>query len=334
MNEVYVVDQKENPQGYSVIKSRRERKTHRVFGKELQNFKPEEVTPKRRATRVDGALTPQPVHKAVSVVESFALEVQHVPEYQESILSYLRDNEPSYRVGKDYLATQPEITAKMRAILIDWLVDVSLKFKLLPQCLFMTVNLLDRFLSRTELPRQKLQLAGITSLMIVSKFEEIFPPMLKDYVCVCDNAYTKTELLEMEGRILGVLNFNVAQTSSFGFLKMFNSKLKMENSIFVFARYLLECALLDSSSLKHDNISLAAGAIFLVNKIFKKDSWTDSHRQITQATEEQVKAAAKDLYVILHRQEASELTAVKRKFAHESYFEVSKYKIERAQNRN
>jgi len=334
MNEVYVVDQKENPQGFSVIKSRRGRKTHRVFGKELQNFKPEDVTPKRKASRVNGTLTPQPVQKTVSVVESFTLEVQHVPEYQELILSYLKDNEPSYRVGKDYLAAQPDITTKMRGILIDWLVDVSLKFKLLPQCLFMSVNLLDRFLSRTELPRQKLQLAGITCLMIVAKFEEIYPPMLKDYVCVCDNAYSKIEFLEMEGKILQTLNFNVAQTSSFGFLKMFNSKLRMEDPMFVFARYLLECALLDTNSLKHDNISLAAGAIFLVNKIFKKDSGSDLYDQVTRVPEEQVKAAAKDLYVILHRQEACELTAVKRKFAHESYFEVSKFKIERAQNRS
>jgi len=334
MNEVSAVDQNGNPQSFSVIKSRRACKTHRVFGKELQNLKHEDVTPKRKASRVNGALTPQPVQKAVSVIESFSLEVQHVHDYQESILSYLKQNEPSYRVGKDYLTAQPDINSKMRGILIDWLVDVSLKFKLQPQCLFMCVNLLDRFLFRTELSRHKLQLAGITCLMIVAKFEEVYPPMMKDYICVCDNAYSKRELLEMEGSILKALNFDIAQTSSFGFLKMFNSKIKMEDSVFVFARYLLECALLDTSSLKHDNIALGAGAIFLVNKIFKKNYLSDFYDQVTKVPEDQVKAAAKDLYVILNRQEGGELTAVKRKFSHEVYFEVSKFKIERAQNRN
>jgi len=45
---------------------------------------------------------------------------------------------------------------KMRAILIDWLIDVHLKFKLLPETLFMTVNLIDRYLTTVDIPRQKL----------------------------------------------------------------------------------------------------------------------------------------------------------------------------------
>ena len=80
------------------------------------------------------------------------------------------------------MTAQSDITPKMRGILIDWLVDVALKFKLLPQCLFMAVNLLDRFLSKTQTSRNHLQLAGITCLMISAKFEEIYPPLLKDYV--------------------------------------------------------------------------------------------------------------------------------------------------------
>ena len=108
----------------------------------------------------------------------------------------------------------------MRAILVDWLVDVNIKFKLLPQTLFVTVNLIDRFLAENEVKRQHLQLVGIACLMIVGKYEEIYPPVLKDYVAVCDGAYSKDEILNMEAKILIFVNFDLTQTSALTFLEM------------------------------------------------------------------------------------------------------------------
>lgn len=64
-------------------------------------------------------------------------------------------------------------------------------------------------------------MVGITSLMIVGKFEEIYPPILKDYVSVCDNAYTKQEILDMEARILDCIHFDLCQCSSVQFLDLF-----------------------------------------------------------------------------------------------------------------
>lgn len=83
----------------------------------------------------------------------------------------------------------------MRAILIDWLVEVHLKFKLVPETLYLTVNLIDRYLEKEQVNRQKLQLVGVTSMMIASKYEEIYPPIIKDFVYITDNAYTKEEIL-------------------------------------------------------------------------------------------------------------------------------------------
>ena len=47
-----------------------------------------------------------------------------------------------------YMQRQDDINEKMRAILIDWIIEVHLKFKLLPETLFLTVNLIDRYLER------------------------------------------------------------------------------------------------------------------------------------------------------------------------------------------
>ena len=106
----------------------------------------------------------------------------------------------------------------MRAILIDWLVDVHLKFKLVNETLFLTVNLIDRYLERAQVSRQKLQLVGITALFTACKYEEIYPPDLRDFVYVTDKAYTKKQILNMEGGILKELNFNITFSSSYLFL--------------------------------------------------------------------------------------------------------------------
>jgi G2/mitotic-specific cyclin-B, other len=84
------------------------------------------------------------------------------------------------------MSTQLDINEKMRAILIDWLVDVNVKFRLVPETLFMTVNLIDRYLSQRTVTRHKLQLVGVSSLLIACKYEEIYPPSLKEFVAICD----------------------------------------------------------------------------------------------------------------------------------------------------
>jgi hypothetical protein len=55
-----------------------------------------------------------------------------------------------------YMTKQTDINEKMRAILIDWLIEVHLKFKLLPETLFLTVNMIDRYLDKVVIPRTKL----------------------------------------------------------------------------------------------------------------------------------------------------------------------------------
>lgn len=69
------------------------------------------------------------------------------------------------------MAKQPHINARMRAILVDWLVEVHYKFKCCPETLYLTVNLIDRFLDRKQVPRPKLQLVGVTAFLVSAKCE-------------------------------------------------------------------------------------------------------------------------------------------------------------------
>lgn len=118
-----------------------------------------------------------------------------VTEYVEEIYEHFRKQEEKTMVLPMYMeSTQSQINEKMRAILVDWLVEVHMKFRLVPETLFLTVNLIDRFLERSEVARPNLQLLGVSCLLIAAKYEEIWPPGVNELVYICDSAYTRTDV--------------------------------------------------------------------------------------------------------------------------------------------
>lgn len=75
--------------------------------------------------------------------------------------------------------------------------QVHYKFELMDETLFLTVNILDRFLARKTVVRKKLQLVGVTALLLACKYEEVCVPVVEDLVLISDRAYTRGEILEM-----------------------------------------------------------------------------------------------------------------------------------------
>lgn len=278
------------------------------------------------------SVTKNAICQSEKLVQTVDTNPQNVQEFCNNIREFLQQKECFYQISPMYMESQPDINEKMRAILVDWLVDVNLKFKLLPGTLFLTINIIDRFLSKEVVDRTQIQLVGISALMIVGKFEEIYPPLLKDYVAVCDNAYTREQILEMESRILLTLNFNLAQTSSYSFLQQIQLNVKLDPKALTFARYIIENALFDLSLLKYSNLIIAAGATFLVHKIFKKDDWKKSFEAKVGISEKIAKSCAKDLFQTMQTQDKTSLMALKRKFMSPEYYEVSKYRIEKITN--
>ena len=93
-----------------------------------------------------------------------------------------------------YMKKQPDINHSMRAILVDWLVEVAEEYKLLPQTLYLTINYIDRFLSAMSVLRGKLQLVGTACMLVASKFEEIYPPEVTEFVYITDDTYTAKQV--------------------------------------------------------------------------------------------------------------------------------------------
>ena len=120
---------------------------------------------------------------------------QQCAEYIGDVIANMKREECYDTPRNSYMKQQVDINEKMRGILVDWIVEVHLRFKLLPETLFLTVNLIDRYLQKTQIMRTRLQLVAVGALLIASKYEEIYVPELSDFAYISDNAYTTKEIL-------------------------------------------------------------------------------------------------------------------------------------------
>lgn len=109
------------------------------------------------------------------------------------------------------LANQTGINARMRSILIEWLWEVCKSFKLHAATFFRSVNYVDRYLvsAPETIERSRLQLVGIGALFVASKVEEIYAPEGRDFVYICDKAYTKQQLVDFERILVSTLDWRL-----------------------------------------------------------------------------------------------------------------------------
>ncbi|XP_062076784.1 putative cyclin-A3-1 [Humulus lupulus] len=209
--------------------------------------------------------------------------------YVSGIYEYLHkmEVEPKRRPSPDYLEkVQKDVSANMRGVLVDWLVEVAEEYKLVSETLYLSISYIDRFLSLNTIPRQRLQLLGVSSLLIASKYEEISPPNVEDFCYITDNTYTKDEVVKMEADILKTLKFEMGNPTVRAFLrrytniaqerwKLVSNKTKSQTSnlqLEFLGYYLAELSLLDYSCLKFLPSLVAASVVFLANFILHPDS--------------------------------------------------------------
>ena len=156
-------------------------------------------------------------------------DLQFAEEYQEEIIPYLISLEYKKRINPNYMLKQNDINEKMRMILIDWLIEVHLKFKLLPETLFLTINFIDRYLQNNQTKRDKLQLIAVSSLLIACKYEEIYPPEISSFVYITDNAYKKEDILNYEIKILEDLEYDLTYPSIHRYFELVALKLNLQS---------------------------------------------------------------------------------------------------------
>ncbi|KAK9501562.1 hypothetical protein O3M35_012265 [Rhynocoris fuscipes] len=194
-----------------------------------------------------------------------------VPEYAENIYNYLRELELKYRIKK--WPFNSNVNEQMRATLIDWLVEIHLEYDLLQETLHLAVSLVDRYLQiANDVTVKNLQLVGVCCMAIATKYEEVQPLAVSDFLYLCNNTYKKYEFLKMERTILNNIDFQIARPLTIYFLRRYSLASRADRKQHVCAKYLLDLALLDAS-LCHVRPSLLAACAFFISTCLLKDKF-------------------------------------------------------------
>ncbi|XP_043826915.1 cyclin-A2 [Dromiciops gliroides] len=251
--------------------------------------------------------------------------VNEVPDYHEDIYVYLREMEVKCKPKVGYMKKQPDITNSMRAILVDWLVEVGEEYKLQNETLHLAVNYIDRFLSSMSVLRGKLQLVGTAAMLLASKFEEIYPPEVAEFVYITDDTYTKKQVLRMEHLVLKVLAFDLAAPTINQFLTQYFLHQPQANSkVESLAMFLGELSLIDADPYLKYLPSVTAGAAFhIALYTITGKSWPESLIQQTGYTLESLKPCLMDLHQTYLRAPQHAQQSIREKYKTAKYHGVS-----------
>lgn len=288
-------------------------------------------------------------------------ERQAVARFNEGNASHTATNTSAlyaYYASPQYLQHQPEINEKMRMILIDWLIDVHLKFKLHAETMYLAVNLIDRYLScanakadrTTFVPRAQLQLVGVSAMLLAAKYEEIWPPEVKECVHISANTYTREEIIKMERSICSALAFRLTVPTPFPFASRAWTVLEGDDFLgigadeeqrrqhFAIVRhatgFFMEHALLDYKTLQFTPSQVAHASVFLALVMLRMKLdlpktpatpvWTETLRHYTKADLAEFRGCAESILAYVAYVPTTKYQAVRRKYNSSRYMEISK----------
>lgn len=220
-------------------------------------------------------------------------DVTMVAEYAPEIFNYLHELEHKLLPNANYMDHQSELKWEMRAVLIDWVVQVHQRFNLLPETLYLTVNYIDRFLSRRRVSLARFQLVGAVALFIAAKYEEINCPTVQEVAFMADNAYKIEDFFKAELFMIDVLEFDMGWPGPMSFLRRTSKADDYDYETRTLAKYFLEITIMDHRFVALQPSWLAAGAHYLLRKILNKGLWTELHVFYSGYTEEQLRPLAK-----------------------------------------
>ncbi|XP_076892873.1 G2/mitotic-specific cyclin-2-like [Bidens hawaiensis] len=243
-----------------------------------------------------------------------------VVEYIDEIYKHYKEQEITSCVSHTYMSQQHDITGRMRAILVDWLIEVHYKFELMEETLYLTVNLIDRFLESQTVSRKQLQLVGITAMLLACKYEEVSVPLVNDFVVISDKAYTRIEVLEMEKQMVNTLKFNLSVPTQYVFIKRFLKTAKSSEQLALLAFYMIDMCLVEYESLKFSPSLLAAAAVFTAEcTLNRSKKWTKTCQVYSNYSEIHLMECSQMMVTLHQKSGTGKLVAVFNKYAASKY---------------
>ncbi|XP_058009087.1 G2/mitotic-specific cyclin-1 isoform X5 [Hevea brasiliensis] len=212
----------------------------------------------------------------IDVEENKAPADHPVPMFLEQTEAILYEMDQMEEVDMEDIIEEPILDidgcdAKNPLAVVDYVEDmyasyrkkeVHDKFELMKETLFLTVNLIDRFLSQQTVVRKKLQLVGLVAMLLACKYEEVSVPVVGDLILISDKAYNRKEVLEMESLMLNRLQFNMSFPTPYVFMQRFLKAAQCDKKIELLSFFLIELSIVEYEMLKFPPSLLAAAAIY------------------------------------------------------------------------
>jgi cyclin-A len=240
--------------------------------------------------------------------------------YAPEIFAHLREAEIRHRPCTTYMESrQTDINAAMRSILVDWLVEVAQEYRLTSDTLFLSVAIIDRYLSVKDVKRNRLQLLGVSAMLIASKYEEIYAPQVDEFCFITDNTYSREAVLEMERDLLNELGFELTQPTIKTFLRRYikaaSGEVQLDITFEFLCSYLAELALLDYGLLGHLPSKVAAGCVMLALYLLGKPRWSATLQHYSGYAPCDLQSCVHSLHQLFLRTRTSALPASREKYS-------------------
>ena len=198
---------------------------------------------------------------------------QYLSEYILDILENFLLDESSYishnYINPNYLfdSNNSELTEEIRSVSINWLIMIIYKiFKFKENTLFLTVQIIDRFLSKKTLTIERTELLILCSLILSSKHEEIDYVNMVESLQLSSNKFTKEDIINMQYEILNELNFELMIPTMNDYFNIFCSMLNFNDIDTNKGLFLLNIILVDCHSIKYPNFLISLATVKLIYK--------------------------------------------------------------------
>lgn len=282
----------------------------------------DENTPKTKTWKDEPVID----RDALTDEERSFLEIMEIDAQKDITMEHLyaehffaRFKDQQVPVNYNYMVYQQDLTWRMRTILVDWLIDVHWQLSLHPETLFLTVDLVDRFLSVRTVSKNKLQLVGVTALMVAAKYEEVDCPQFSTFRMLinCD----ASDLINAERYFLMTLDFNLNYLSPLCFVRRLSVVNNYEIKTRILAKYILELMLLSEQFIGYNAHIRATASFYTARKILEMDGFHNLFFMLARLDKKVIKGCVNDILVMLAR--PVKYDSVKRKYGVERMMRVS-----------
>ncbi|MCJ1313561.1 hypothetical protein MMC25_007240 [Agyrium rufum] len=193
-------------------------------------------------------------------------------DYQDDHLLHMERMEVETLPDVASIDIQTEIEWYMRPYLLDFLIEAHAAFGLLPESLFLTVNILDRYCSRRVVYRKHYQLVGVTALLVAAKYGDCKDrvPTIKELKRMCCELYEENTFIEMEWHVLQTLDWVIGHPTVDSFFKIMREGSMYDAEAEHMALYIGEIAMFHKEFVSKRSSDIARSSMSLARHILHR----------------------------------------------------------------